>query len=163
MLKKIGHGFIALSFLMATSMPAGAAPYIPGKPSAAEMDAAHKGLTAGFRFSMPFGAVNERAEDPSLKLAVDMYKRHSATGSFMDLRSHRASLAAIDFSGRGFDRLTIANRTAISTTRDPVKGDRLNFAPTPSTLLWGAIIVGAAVGIYLLVDDGGNNDTESGF
>lgn len=158
MLKKIGHGFIALSFLMATSLPAGAAPYIPGKPGTAEMGVAHKGVTAGFRFSMPFGAVNERAEDPSLKLAVDMYKRSSGTGSFMDMRSHRASLATMDFSGKGFDRLTIANRTAISTTRDPVNGDRLNFAPTPSTLLWGAIIVGAAIGVYLLVDDGGNNE-----
>lgn len=160
MLKKIGHGFIALSFLVATSVPVGAAPYIPGKPGAADAGVAHKGLTAGFRFSMPFGAVNERADDPSLKLAVDMYKRSSATGSFMDLRSHRASLAALDFSGQGFDRMTIANRTAISTTRDPVNGDRLNFAPTPSSLLWGAIVIGTAVGVYLLVDDGGGGNGE---
>jgi hypothetical protein len=158
--KYTGCFLAALGLLASGSMPAAAASLSSygSLQSAIQYD----GMTAGLRFSLPLGGARAKAPAPRLALGVDVYRSATPTGEPYNVVTSRASLASIDFGQRGFERLAIANRTALSTSYDPVTGRHLDFfTPTPSTLLWGAVVIGAAVGVYFLVEGDGKAPTET--
>lgn len=150
--KYTGCMLAVLGLLASSSMPATAAVSLSSYGSS-DTSILYDGVTAGLRFSVPLGGERVDAPEPRLALGVDLYRSSTPTGDPFNQVTRRASLASIDFTQRGFDRLAIANRTALTTTYDPVNGRRLGFfSPTPSGILWGAVVIGAAVGVYFLVD-----------
>lgn len=159
--KYTGCFLAVLGLLASGSVPAIAA-VSPSSYGNSRTSILHDGMVAGLRFTVPFGGKRVGAPEPRLALGLDFYRSQTPTGDPFNAVANRVSLTSMDFSQRGFERLSIANRTALTTTYDPVNGRRLDFfAPTPSTLLWGAVVVGAAVGVFLLVDGSNNTDTET--
>jgi len=150
MMKKTGPVLMALSLLAGTTLPTAAEAF--SFSDANHTDVVYNGLAAGLHFTVPFGGTAEKTPEPRLSLGFDVYKAFTPTSDPFVFETRRASLASFDFTGHGFDRLAIANQTAFSTQIDPETGQRLGFVPTPSTILWTAVVAGAAVGVYLLVN-----------
>jgi|GEM_PF-6094012 len=158
--KFTGCCLAVLGLLASNSMPATAAVSLTSYGSS-ETAVLHDGVTAGLRFTVPLGGDRATTPEPRLALGLDFYKSFQPGGDPFSPVTRRASLASLDFTHQGFQRLSIANQTALTTTHDPINGTRLGFfAPKPSTLLWGAIIVGAAVGVYFLADSGSDSETD---
>lgn len=159
--KYTGCFLAVLGLLASGSMPASAAVSLSSN-GISDTAIRYDGLAAGLRFTVPLGGERIKAPAPRLALGLDLYRSSTPTGDPFHTVSNRASLASIDFGRNGFERLAIANRTALSTRYDPVTGRHLDFfTPTPSTLLWGAVVIGAAVGLYFLVESDGKAPTET--
>ena len=151
-MKKTGCFLAALGLFAASSMPATAASLSDyGMQNTAIL---HNGVTAGLHLTVPFGGHRVKAPEPRLALGFDYYRSSTPTGSPFVQQTYRASLASLDFTRGGFKRLALGNQTALTATHDPIDGTRLSLsAPKPSTILWGAVIIGAAAGIYFIADN----------
>jgi hypothetical protein len=159
--KYTGCALAVLGLLASGSLPAAAAASLSSYGSL-QSAIQYNGMTAGLRFTVPLGGDRATTPAPRLALGLDFYRSSTPTGEPFNVVTSRASLASIDFGQHGFERLAIGNRTALSTSYDPVTGRHLDFfTPKPSTLLWGAVVIGAAAGVYFLVEGDGKTPAET--
>lgn len=158
-MKKTGCFLAALGMLASSTMPAAAASL--SHYSLQDTSIMHNGVTAGLRLTVPFGGDRAKTPEPRLALGLDLYRSATPGGDPFSVQTRRASLASLDFTHDGFERLALMNQTAFTTTKDPVDGStRLDFSgPKPSTILWAAVVIGAAVGVYLIVDSGASSSS----